>query len=350
MSGITHEWSGSILTVTSDSGTTSADLMGPKGDTGPRGPQGPAGVIYDATGKVVVDLDPYATIEYVDAALENVDVDLSAYPTKMEMNNTLNTYASKNYVKTEVAKAQLEGAGVDTSGFATKEDLADIDINIDNKTLIKDTLTGQVRTAIGGWSQEGGGINYKLTGLSWMPTGNWGYNGWTSPGDIGNIGKPWGIDVMYHIEMTFKDGDTLKFNLMFEEARYETMFAYEAYDVPENIHISSFYAYEDGGFQYDFKYAGPSDLQPGDTAPIPSVCHDKWILTSISIYAAGFEPIDGNYIPVDGSTIYLNNEGKLACAIDIGEGGLDLANYYTKAEIDALLAGANIPSSEEVSY
>jgi len=50
---VTHQWNGTVLTVTSASGTSSADLKGEKGDTGaqgPRGekgetgPQGPAGV------------------------------------------------------------------------------------------------------------------------------------------------------------------------------------------------------------------------------------------------------------------------------------------------------------------
>ena len=41
MSGtITHSWNGTILTITSDSGTSSADLKGTTGDTGPRGPRG----------------------------------------------------------------------------------------------------------------------------------------------------------------------------------------------------------------------------------------------------------------------------------------------------------------------
>ena len=41
MSGtITHSWNGTILTVTSDSGTSSADLKGAKGDTGARGVRG----------------------------------------------------------------------------------------------------------------------------------------------------------------------------------------------------------------------------------------------------------------------------------------------------------------------
>ena len=35
-----HKWNGTILTITSDSGTTAADLKGEKGDTGARGPRG----------------------------------------------------------------------------------------------------------------------------------------------------------------------------------------------------------------------------------------------------------------------------------------------------------------------
>lgn len=39
---ITHSWNGTVLTITSDSGTSSADL---KGDMGVRGPQGVAGIV-----------------------------------------------------------------------------------------------------------------------------------------------------------------------------------------------------------------------------------------------------------------------------------------------------------------
>lgn len=40
---VTHEWNGTVLTITSASGTTSADLKGAKGDKGDTGPQGPKG-------------------------------------------------------------------------------------------------------------------------------------------------------------------------------------------------------------------------------------------------------------------------------------------------------------------
>lgn len=36
----THEWDGTVLTITSASGTSSADLKGPKGDTGAAGKDG----------------------------------------------------------------------------------------------------------------------------------------------------------------------------------------------------------------------------------------------------------------------------------------------------------------------
>ena len=40
---IYHKWDGSVLTITSDSGTSSSDLKGAKGDDGPRGAQGAPG-------------------------------------------------------------------------------------------------------------------------------------------------------------------------------------------------------------------------------------------------------------------------------------------------------------------
>jgi hypothetical protein len=64
---IFHEWNGTILTITSDSGTSSMDLQGSKGDMGVRGPQGPAGA----------DLSSYYTKAEIDALL--IDGDEVAY-------------------------------------------------------------------------------------------------------------------------------------------------------------------------------------------------------------------------------------------------------------------------------
>lgn len=43
---ITHSWDDTTLTITSSSGTSSADLKGEKGDTGEQGPMGPKGDLY----------------------------------------------------------------------------------------------------------------------------------------------------------------------------------------------------------------------------------------------------------------------------------------------------------------
>lgn len=66
MSGITHEWNGTILTITSDSGTSSMDLKGDKGDDGIRGAQGyPGKDGQDGAGGG--ELDTTLTVEGVGA-------------------------------------------------------------------------------------------------------------------------------------------------------------------------------------------------------------------------------------------------------------------------------------------
>lgn len=65
MSGtITHSWNGTILTVTSDSGTSSADLKGEKGDTGIRGAQGAEGKV-DTSKVYTIEKPP--TVEEIGA-------------------------------------------------------------------------------------------------------------------------------------------------------------------------------------------------------------------------------------------------------------------------------------------
>ena len=93
---IEHSWNGTILTIKSDSGTSSVDLKGGKGDTGPRGAQGPAGVIVNPDG--TIDTSAYATETYVNekiAEIQTGSVDLSNYYTKPETVSLLNNYATK---------------------------------------------------------------------------------------------------------------------------------------------------------------------------------------------------------------------------------------------------------------
>lgn len=175
---ITHVWDGTVLTITSDAGTSSMDLAGRPGDIGPRGPQGPAGTIISNNG--TIDLDGYATEAYVDQKISELDIDssdidLSNYYTKAETNSVIinkiasipqtdlsNYYtksetdtlipsldgyateneleaavsglATENYVKNQIAAAQLEGSGVDLSGLATQDQLTNYRL-LDNNTF-----------------------------------------------------------------------------------------------------------------------------------------------------------------------------------------------------------------------
>lgn len=74
---IEHEWNGTVLTITSDSGTSSADLKGEKGDDGARGPQGAPGdcVATDTAALGGVPAAEYATKDYLNSVIENVNVD-----------------------------------------------------------------------------------------------------------------------------------------------------------------------------------------------------------------------------------------------------------------------------------
>ena len=73
MSGFKHSWNGTILTITSDSGTSSADLKGSVGDIGPRGPQGPAGISIGADGNIDIN-SLLRTIFSFDEATGRLDI------------------------------------------------------------------------------------------------------------------------------------------------------------------------------------------------------------------------------------------------------------------------------------
>ena len=108
---IKHSWEGTVLTIESDSGISSCDLKGDKGDTGIRGPQG-------ATG------EKGGAVDSVNGKIGEVELksdDVGAYSladkgTAITKNADLNTYTTPGnyYASTEVAKT------VSHSPFSTK--------------------------------------------------------------------------------------------------------------------------------------------------------------------------------------------------------------------------------------
>ena len=116
---IEHSWNGTILTIKSDSGTSSVDLKGGKGDTGPRGAQGPAGVIVKPDG--TIDTSAYATETYVNekiAEIQTGSVDLSNYYTKEQID-------AKGYLTEHqsLANYALKSEIPDVSGYLTAREV-----------------------------------------------------------------------------------------------------------------------------------------------------------------------------------------------------------------------------------
>lgn len=91
---VTHSWSGTTLNVTSASGTSSADLKGPKGDRGPTGPKGDPATnlvksVQGKTGEVMLtkaDITalgiPAQDTVYDDTAIK-ADIGKKAYKTEL---------------------------------------------------------------------------------------------------------------------------------------------------------------------------------------------------------------------------------------------------------------------------
>ena len=74
MNGISHSWNGTVLTITSDSGTSSCDLKGEKGDDGVRGAQGSGIASKEDIDNALVD---YMNVNYPEGLALEVDDTLS---------------------------------------------------------------------------------------------------------------------------------------------------------------------------------------------------------------------------------------------------------------------------------
>ena len=98
---VTHSWNGTILTVTSASGTSSVDLKGERGEQGIQGIQGIQGV-QGLPGFVDYDL-VYKKTE-IDAMLQDLDVDVDL----SDIN--LDNYYTKTEINTKFDAIEIEGS------------------------------------------------------------------------------------------------------------------------------------------------------------------------------------------------------------------------------------------------
>lgn len=139
---IEHYWNGTILTVISDSGTSSCDLAGEKGDTGPRGAQGPAGIgLTGPQGEPGPqgEVGPMGEVDY--SLLEGYlpltggtltgSIDLSGNKiTRIDSPTGGMDAANKEYVDSAIANAVSSGT-IDLRAYATKEYVDNADVEIE---------------------------------------------------------------------------------------------------------------------------------------------------------------------------------------------------------------------------
>ena len=158
---ITHSWNGTVLTVTSDSGTSSADLKGAPGNTGTRGPQGPAGVVLNGDGSTggsggTVDLSNYYTKAQVDAKIP--DITGLASQTWVENKGYLTEHQSLKTINGEsivgTGNITISGGSADLSNYYTKTEIENKGYLTEHQSL--KTINGQSIVGTGNITISGG--------------------------------------------------------------------------------------------------------------------------------------------------------------------------------------------------
>jgi hypothetical protein len=349
---IKHTWVGTTLIIESDSGTSAADLKGRTGDIGPRGPQGPAGVVYNQDGEIV--MEGYATEQYVQDLVNNVNVDLTGVATEDYVNQQiakipqpdLSDYATNESVDEKIAAIPK----TDLSGYATEEY---VDTQITNVAtggsidLVNYATKDYVATAI----QEGGGSD--PDGITIIKDNNGKLTSAIGGGYIANnyylqeypnetVGDGVLADTLktgYMLEAPFDSQTPLTFEIFFGDGVIDTITgtlpagAFTATSIftcsiqvisSDTTYINSITAicnYKEGeGRNFSFVF------QKKDGLSISDVIVSQITMTIGSSAGAVYLPINAKYIPVDGTTIIIK-DGKLTAV-----GGTSLASseevYY----------------------
>lgn len=143
MNGISHSWNGTVLTITSDSGTSSCDLKGEKGDDGVRGAQGIQGEqgIQGIQGEQGEKGDKGDTSELaVDNTLTITGQAADAKTTGDKINNINNTVA---LIETDITV-------MDSNISEINESIIDINSNIEALQPIGQCVSGSAKPVTSG--------------------------------------------------------------------------------------------------------------------------------------------------------------------------------------------------------
>jgi hypothetical protein len=184
--GISHSWNGTVLTITSDSGTSSADL---KGDIGIRGPQGPAGEQYKPQygldyfteaekGEFLAEID-----EHIEANKDGLFMDeVRGYVDQNtvgaeDVEEYVNNYVRENTVNAEYVESYVGANAVNAAYVA--DYVADNAVNAEDVATYVGANAVSAQTAslanvsVKAWAQSLRGTTYAFTDNTTkdMPTG-----------------------------------------------------------------------------------------------------------------------------------------------------------------------------------
>jgi hypothetical protein len=166
--GISHSWNGTVLTITSDSGTSSADL---KGDMGIRGPQGRTGLTLTNDG--IIDTSGLATESYVDYATSGFCTeDYVGYLIDNAIDNIdIPEVDLSNYYNKEETEELVESSKPDLSPYALKTELPkDYALEIVNNASGEViSLTDSRNRELKGLTVYGKSVQRKTTGKNLLP-------------------------------------------------------------------------------------------------------------------------------------------------------------------------------------
>lgn len=322
---ITHSWNGTVLTVTSDSGTSSADL---KGDTGCRGPQGPAGIVYDENGNII--MEGYATEQYVDdklAQIEVPEVDMTNYYTKSEVDAKVNNidipevdltgYATQEYVDEQIVNVATGGA-INLDNYYTKTEmdaqLANTTVEVDGKTILQGS--NGIYTAIGG----------SYTNMIFVERG---LNAVMAQRGVG-------VPVVTRDNIhTYLPNLTYKVKIVYSDGLVETGTITKNNTTSNEYQVQ--YAFtEEGSARIDSCYVRSWLDERADVFGVfPTSAGVGYTIAEFYLWEGqlGYSPIDANFIPVDGTSIIVNDEGKLSAVGGSGDSG----DYVDRAEFDQFI-------------
>ena len=322
----TFTFNGTVLTIVDDNGNVvSQDLQGPEGKIGIRGPQGApgrAGVDGTVTFESLTE-DQIAMIQGPQGLKGDKGDQGEQGPQGkpgVDGSNYVLTPADRVEIAEEIVTISGDGS-INLNDYYTKAEtnakLNSVYVGTDGRTILRDG-NGNLKTAIGGYWDNG--YTVEAIGLNRVCDDSREF--YVVPGaDYINLIE---AEIEYHWQVKFSDGFTEAGTVIFED--YVTGTWLNCQNITGGTNVVSIGVI--GG--------RPEGAVNGNGVYVDVVPYDGSLaIDEFYLWIAGvghYVPVDANFIPVDGTSIVINSDGKLSAN---GVAGDFVLTEAMKAEIVA---------------